>query len=146
MQTEIIASENHRFYFQVLALAIFDELFLKTVRDSFDEISRYEVKGEKCAGYINIDSADIDRNGLRERFIKLINMCLLGKVAVDISTEIGGELNTEVTIENNGFKFSFKITQYERNGEQGLELIEDPSGLPDDEKLGRVVELKITVA
>jgi hypothetical protein len=77
-----------------------------------------------------------------------------------IPDSITGDLNENVYITEGSFKFKFKIIKYERDGNHSFEvftiakhgpehdcnpeLIEELSSIPEDEELGRYVDLKIT--
>ena len=141
MNADQVARDNHTFYYVTVAMAMCDELFASAVIHSFDEPAQYGVMANgRFGGYIRVDSTDV-----KYRCSPKILANLLDRLITKIPDAITGEMNTDVVIIDDYFKFSFKITKYERNGEHSFEMVEDPTPLPDEEQLGRFVDLKITL-
>ncbi len=145
MDMNQVAKDNHAFYYCAVGLEMCSELFAQAVYYSFDEPTLYGITGGNQPGYINVDSTDIKNMCTHGSFKDAVRDGILNKVANKIPNSITGILNTKVLIIEDIYRFSFCITKYERNREYGFEIVEDPSSLPTNEQLGRLVNLKITI-
>ena len=140
-----IARDNHAIYYVVVPVHMCKRQFAQAVLESFDEPAQYGIEDPSYSGYIYIDATNIKLECSHGSFADDVADGLLGRVALKFPRGATGGLNTEVTVLHGIWKFAFKITQYERDGEHGYEPVTDPFPLPDDEKLGRFIELKITI-
>jgi len=146
MDTDQISRNNHSFYYGCVGLEMCEGLFIEAVLQSFDEPALYSIENENYAGYVNIDSTDIKNRCTHGSFMDAIRNGIISRVGMKIPRSITGDLNTEVEIIEGIYKFAFHISKYERDAAHRFEEITDPSSLPDDEQLGRFVDLKITIA
>jgi hypothetical protein len=121
------------------------EKFIDVVLDSFDEYAQYGVPEGNYSGYIRIDSTEIKKDCSHRSFADAVRAGIMWDVARSIPRAKLGEMNTETEVILGIYKFQFKIVQYERDSDHNFELVDDPTTLPDDEHLGRVVDLKITL-
>lgn len=141
MDANQVARDNHAFYYVAVAMAMCDDLFASAVVNSFDEPAQYGVPMDgRLGGYIRVNSIDI-----KHQCSPKILANLLDRLVMKIPDAITGKMNTDVVLVDGYFKFSFKITKYERGGEHNFEMVDDPLPLPDGEQLGRFVDLKITI-
>lgn len=142
-----IARDNHAFYYVVVPRHMCKSGFADVVCESLATSSptQYGIEDRSYSGYIVVDAIDIRRDCASGEFLDAVDNGLLGEVALKFPRGATGGLNTEVTILHGIWKFAFKITKYERDGANGYEPVEDPLPLPDGEKLGRFIELKISV-
>ena len=145
MDANRVARDNHAFYYVAVAMSMYEKNFATAVLNSFDEPALFGVEGGSYTGYIHIDSTDIKRNCSHGSFADEIRDGIISKVAMKIPQTIAGEMNTEVTVTQGIWKFSYKITKYERGSEHVFGPIDNPLSLPDGEMLGRFVELRITL-
>jgi hypothetical protein len=140
------ARGNHAFYVVVgmeMCEISFAHAFLESLWDA--RVVLYGVEHPAYSGYIEIDTSNIRDECSHGGMADDVTKGLLGKVAFNIPQSITGEMNTDVTIVHGIYKFSFKITKYERDYVHGYEPIEDPALADDVEKLGRLVQLKVTI-
>ena len=144
MDPSKIAKENHAFFFIAVGMAMCKSNFVSAVLDSFYEPALYGIENSMNSGYVRIDSTDIEK--FQAGFIDAVRAGILGKVAREVPYSVRGELNTEAEVIHGIYKFSFRVSQYERDGEHNFEIVEDLTFLPNDEKIGRLVELKITIS
>lgn len=140
-----VARDNHALYCAVVPLHMCKRLFASAVLESLDQPVLYSVEHNVYSGYILINTTDIEMNHSQERFTREVLAGLLGRVALEFPRTPTGEMNTDVTVVYEIWKFTFKITKYERDSAHRYEPVEDPLPLPDGEKLGRFIELKITI-
>lgn len=145
MDTNQIARDNHAFFYVAVAGSLCDEVFAGAVLHSFDEPAQYGVEGDHFSGYIRIDGTDIKKNRTHGSFADAVRQGICGRVAMRIPRSITGEMNTEAVVTYGIYKFSFKISKYERDGDNDFAIVEDPLPLPDSEQLSRFVDLKITI-
>ncbi len=142
-----IARDNHAIYYVVVPMHMCKAGFADVVCESLalSQAQQYGIEDPNYSGYIYIDATNIKLECSHGGFADDVADGLLGQVALKFPRGATGGLNTEVTILHGIWKFAFKITKYERDGEHGYEPVTDPLPLPDDEKLGRFIELKITI-
>ncbi|MBP9698052.1 MAG: hypothetical protein KBD65_02595 [Candidatus Moranbacteria bacterium] len=140
-----IARDNHAFYYVVVPRHMGKRGFAEAVLESFDEPAQYGIEDRAYSGYIYIDATNVKVECSHGGFADDVAGGLLGRVALKLPRGATGGLNTDVTIVDGVWKFAFRITKYERDGAHGYEPVEDPLPLPDGEKLGRFIELKISV-
>jgi hypothetical protein len=142
-----IARDNHAIYYVVVPRHMCKAGFADVVCESLalSRAQQYYIEDRNYSGYIVVDATDVRQNCASGDFLDAVDNGLLGQVALKFPRGATGGLNTEVTILHGIWKFAFKITQYERDGEHGYEPVTDPLPLPDSEKLGRFIELKITM-
>ena len=95
-------------------------------------------------GYIRVDSTAIGKEFLHG-FINAVQEGLIGEIVKNIPHSVLGELNEKTEVIQGIYRFSFKISGYERDSEHSFEVVDDPIILPENERIGRVVDLKITV-
>ena len=150
MKENTISRDNATFFVVAVGMSLGMGYFAQAVLDSFREISQFPTDNAGYPGYIRIDSSAI-RKEKEERwyeFVEKIRGGLLPKVSYGFSsvTDFKGDLAEQVLIKEGGYIFSFHIKQYERDVAHRFEIInpEDLDGIPEKEKLGRVVHLAIT--
>jgi len=158
MKPEIIARMNHAFYFGAVGMELCGSDAFDAVKYSLDHEGKALMGIEigDLSGYLEIDTTALisdypDDKQLARAFASAVNDRILGRVAhkIPYGKVIKGDLNDEVEIVEGIYKFNFKITKYERDRNHDCVLVDDPetlSSIPDDEILGRNVELKITIA
>ena len=144
MDQNKLAKENHAFFFTAVGMAMCKSNFVSAVLDSFYEPALYGIEGPINSGYVRVDSTDI-KSKFQAGFVDAVHAGILGKIARDVPYSVRGELNTEAEVIHGIYKFSFRVSQYERDGEHNFEIVDDPTFLPNDERIGRLVELKITI-
>ena len=150
MTPDKVARENHEFYYVAVAMSLcstaFPDFGQAVVHSLYDEsgLAQFGVEFSHYSGYIRIDTSQIGEC-FREGLANEVWSGIFGRMACAIPSSISGEMNTEVVLREGIYRFTFKIAQYERDAEHGWEIIDDPIPLPDDEKLGRVVNLCITI-
>jgi hypothetical protein len=123
-----------------------DEFFAYTVCNSLEAdrpVPYLIAMGEEISGRIDVDGTSIKN---RIGYIRAANWkAILRQVSDDISSAMEKkDLNTDVSIVVDPFRFHFRIEQYERNREHDYEKVDDPGELTDLEVPGRIVVLKIT--
>lgn len=150
MEAAKIARGNYAFFYVGVGMALCGEDFQQIVRESIyasDNIAQFSICGAMYEGYIQVDSGDVVRNCSHGSLCDDQDLRdLLGKVARKIARSVKGEMNTDATVTGDGYMFDFKITKYERDKAHDFEIVGNPLLLPDDEILGRFVELKISMA
>ena len=149
MDMNKVARDNHAFFFAAVGMALCSpsakEALLRSLYDNGS--MQYGIEQGEQSGYLRIDSTDIISQCSHGSLAEKVHEGILGKVAMKIPYDgIKGELNEEAEVIQGIYKFSFKIIQYERDREHGFEMVDSPSSLPEDEQLGRLVEMKITFA
>lgn len=153
MDANKIAKDNHMFYYVAVGQRMCDGDFTSATQESFFEPAQCSIEGDNFSGYIRIDSTNIikpdskgsERESLRKSFMSAVHQGICGSVAMRIPRSITGEMNTEAVVTHGIYKFSFKISKYERDSDHDFEEVKDPLPLPDGERLGRFVDLKITI-
>jgi hypothetical protein len=148
MDKNKIARDNHAFYYVVVGQVLCSDEFTLKIIGGIDESVLYGIEDDTrdtCTGYIEVDTSDIVDNSVQDTFVDDLRNDLLGKVALKIPQSIQGELNTDVVIAYHKWVFTFNITLYERDGTHRFELVEDPTPLPNKEKLGRIVRMTVSV-
>lgn len=146
MDAAQIARDNQAFYQVAVPINLCKRAFASAVLDSFDQPAQYALESGVYSGYIRIDATDIRLNCSHGSFRDEVLGGLLGKVAMEFPRDPTGDLKTDIVLVHDIWEFSFEITRYERDSEHEYEMVEDPLPLPDDEEIGRFVELKIRVA
>ncbi|MEI6649850.1 MAG: hypothetical protein WCL23_00255 [Candidatus Moraniibacteriota bacterium] len=120
--------------------------FLSAVLRSITDPAQYGIEDDSFSGYILIDATDISKKGYRSDFINKVkgdvNIC--GQVSRKIAGSVTGDMNTDAEVTIDSYRFQFKITKYERDRDHEWVMVEDPLPLPEEEVLGRFVELTIT--
>ncbi|MCF7815617.1 MAG: hypothetical protein K9M10_01680 [Candidatus Pacebacteria bacterium] len=145
MDANQVARDNHALYYTTVPLLLCNKEFGRVVVNGIDTPSQYPFEGN-YSGYIRIDASDVKRNCSDGSFTDEIIGGLLGKVALKFPRSPTGEgMNAVIIIDHEIWRFSFTITQYERDGDHGYEIVDDPLSLPEGEHLGRLIELKVTV-
>lgn len=127
------------------------EYFAQAVFDSSREMAQFPTDNVGYPGYIRINSSAIRKKGesFWFEFMQKVRGGLLSRASYEFSslTDFDGEFAEQVTFKKDGYTFSFHIKQYERDSAHSFEII-NPENLPDipeDEKLGRIVYLTITM-
>lgn len=152
MSAQKVATENKKIFLDCVRYALMEDMFHSVLAESFTRPVHYglgtasgsygilhvhtNVRGE-CENEVD------DRNKRREFFRAMSDFDLLGRVATLLGGAIGGDLNAEATIIENGYCFQFRITKY-IDPSRGHKFIENPLSATFCEKLLRVVELTIT--
>lgn len=147
MQQETVIQGNQGFFCVGLGFSACTTPFKEAVFSSFHERVQYGVEISEHTGYIRIDCTDIKARCSLGSFVKAVQNSLLDMVTTVVPSLIKGDLADEAEVVMDGYKFNFKIVQYERDREHEWEIIE-PSGLndiPNKEKLGRVMEMIVTI-
>lgn len=164
MKKITIARDNHATFYVAVGMAMCQENFISAIDDAqhYESCkSLFPFKSGDYGGYLEIDLNEIksacymagsllgiiDEIKLNDAFhecIHGINSGLLFEVATRVPNSIRGELNELVEICAGIYKFAFKITKYERDNEHSFEIVEDLSSIPEDEKIERFIELKIS--
>jgi hypothetical protein len=147
MKEEMVIKGNQGFFVVALGFSACTTHFKEAVFNSFHEKAQYGVEMGEHTGYIRIDCTDIKANCSHGSFVEAVRNSLLDMVTTAVPSRIKGELADEAEVVMDGYKFHFKIVQYERDGEHGWKIIK-PSGLkniPNKEKLGRVMDMVVTI-
>ncbi len=151
MEKETVCRDNSIFFIVAVGMSMGTEYFAQAVLDSFMQQAQFPTDNVGQPGYIRIDSSAIweKEEDLWWKFVsKVREEKLLPKVSYGFSsqTEFEGDLAERVTLKKDGYLFTFHIKQYERDSEHMFEIInpEDIEGIPENEKLGRMVYLAIT--
>jgi hypothetical protein len=153
MEKHTIISGNQAFFCVAIGMTMFLDDFASAVFRSFNETVQYGIEKGEYSGYIVIDSTNVRDDSkdigfveaARNIFAEDINNGLIKKIAYDLPYSIGGELADKAKVTSGIYKFSFKISKYERDGKHRFEMVKDPSHLPDKERLGRLVRLNIAI-
>lgn len=142
-----VARGNHAFYYLFAGMVMLGDDFVRAFLTSLTEerLVLFGIELSDHSGYIEIDTSDIIDQRSRGSMGGDARNGLLSEVAFKIPSAITGEMNTDVTIDYGIYRFSFRITKYERDGDHGFELIEDPTQAEKGERLGRFVALKVTI-
>lgn len=143
-----VARDNHAFFYAALPRYIGKRGFMNVVCESLaaGRPFQYNMDDRNFTGYVLVNATDVMRNCASGDFMDALVSGLLGQVALKFPRgPLADPMNTEVTITHDIWRFSFKITKYERDGKHEYQHVEDPSPLPDGEKLGRFVELEISL-
>jgi hypothetical protein len=150
MEKETIISGNHSFFLVAVGMSLCDQLCDQAFLSSLfgEGTAQHGIERGDYSGYLRINTTDIITNG---RNCDLANEVkegnLLGKLASKLlASEKKGELSDEAEVNMEGYRFRFKITNYERDREHDFQIVEDLSLLPEEEVIGRFVELKVTIA
>ncbi|MCK9378553.1 MAG: hypothetical protein M0P97_00200 [Candidatus Moranbacteria bacterium] len=139
MNTKIIARGNEAFFIANVAPKMFGVEFSQALLYGLRQSVLYGTEG----GYIRINGTSVGIYGeLAGKLRSRENV--IAEVAMQIPKNVSGDLSDEIHITHCGHKFSFKITEYERDADHNFRPINDLSIIPDDEKIGRLVELTIT--
>ena len=151
MKIETVSRDNAMFFVVTVGMSIGMEHFAHAVFNSSIEMAQFPTDNFGDNGYIRIDSSAIRKKGesFWFEFVEKIKDGLLSKVSYSFSskTDFEGEFAEQVTLKKNGYTFSFHIKQYERDFAHNFLIInsENVSDIPENEKLGRVVYLTITI-
>ena len=152
MKKVIIAKGNHAMYFGVLGMSLCSTNAIDATIGSINNGGKAQFGIERggFSGYLSINTTDIISNYSHGCLMRALNDGILGRVAHQIpyGDVIKGKLNEEVEVLEGLYKFSFKITKYERDRDHDCEMIDDLEKLdaiPDGENLSRVIELTITI-
>lgn len=146
MNKNQIAQGNLAFFLHVVGLHITTKEFASAVLQSFDEPVLYGIEDGDYSGYISVDSRNIKNNCSHGSFGDAVRGQIFNFVSMKLLRSVTGEMNTEAVIVHDIYQFDCKITKYERDNAHHFEVVDNPLLLPDDEHLGRFVELKITLA
>ena len=142
MDPNKIARDNHKFYYIDVGFGMCSHDFQIVLNTATIDKTALFYLGE---GYIQINCTDIKNEDELYTLRHKVAISLLSQVTQKISQSIGGELNSEVEITTmDNFVFSFKITMYERDSAHCYEMVTDLTDIPEDEELGRFVELHIS--
>lgn len=151
MEKKTVVRGNAVFFVVTVGMSLGNRDFAQAVMNSAWEMSQFPTDNVGQPGYIRIDSSAIREMG-EERcyeFIGKVRAGLLPSVSYGFSsaTKFEGDLAERVTLKKDGYVFSFHIQKYERDAAHRFAIIEpkDLTTVPEDEKLGRVVYLVITV-
>ncbi len=145
-KSEIIRG-NQGFFCVAVGLTICNKDFPSAVLQSLsDEQVQYGIEMENYSGYILIDSTEIIREFSQRSFADEVQNGILRTLSYELTSRICGELADEAEVAIRGYKFKFKISRYERDMDHVFEVIDNPSRLPNGERIGRFVDLKITFA
>lgn len=147
MKKTIVIQGNQGFFCVALGFSACTSHFKDAVFSSFHEKAQYPVEMGEYTGYIRIDCTDVKAKCSHGSFVEAVRSSLLDMVTVVVPSQIKGELADEAEVVMDGYKFNFKIVQYERDREHNWEIIEpsDLEDIPNKEKLGRVMELVVTI-
>jgi|GEM_PF-1399001 len=142
-----VAKDNHAFYFLAVGMAMCEDAFSKAVLESVfsEHKGLYAVEYATYSGYISIDTADIKKQYSQSALADAVRKGVFGDISMKIPYSVKGELNTDVEVTAGIFNFGFNISKYERDSEHNFEMVDDLSLLPEEERLGRFVSLKITI-
>jgi hypothetical protein len=136
-----IASGNQEFLDMVVGLEMCRPNFRSALLHSFEEPATLSFEHALYSGYVKIDATNVQR----ESFVAQVGGGILCRVALTLAASISGDMKDKASLTDSGYQFEFAITRYERDGEHGFEMVEDPVPLPSRERLGRFVELTITM-
>ncbi len=150
MDTEKIGAGNLLFYTEAVVAYLSGPDFAQAAFKSLYEPVLCGMEAGAHCGYLHVDARQINRFCSSGSFADAIRKGLLHWIVRRIERlfQANGALNTEATIVDGIWKFDFRITRYERDSDHRFEVIEDAAFLadvPDDERLGRYVELKISI-
>jgi len=145
MEKDKIILENQRFFCVTFGLiAVVDPNFKDAVFVSFNEPVQY---GAEAGGYIRIDCTKVKQACSQKSFAAEVRNEIFERVGAQVPAKITGELADEAEVVIDDYKFIFRISQYERDRRHNYALVEasDLAGLPENERLGRIMELQVTV-
>ncbi len=148
MEKNQIAAKNHLFYSIAVGLLFGTTDFGRAVIRSLVEKTQYSTEATTIPGYILIDSTEIEDMHPRRDLMDAVENGLLQSLSYDIYNSVTGEMNTNVDLVKDGYKFKFRITKHERGQEHGFEPlgdIKDFEEVADDEKIGYFCELTVTL-
>ncbi|PLX21267.1 hypothetical protein C0584_03010 [Candidatus Parcubacteria bacterium] len=150
MKIETVAHGNGLFLIINVGMCLGMRSFAHEILESIrEQIAQYPTDSCGAPGYIKVDISAIKEKGYGcdEQFETDVENGLFVKVSYGFSsrTEFEGELNEKVIIKKDNYEFLFHIKEYERDSANGFEIITPDKliGVPEDEKLGRVVYLII---
>jgi len=150
MKKQKVAQENALFFVVAVGMSLGERFFVQAVIESSMEMSQFPTDNVGYPGYIRIDSSAIREQG-EDRWYEFVGKISAGFLAIvsygfSSLTNYEGELNELVILQKDGYVFSFHIKQYERD-KSDFKIInpEDLVDIPEDEQLGRVVYLTITL-
>ena len=151
MNERKVAQDNAMFFVIAVGMSFGTEYFAHAVLDSFMDISQFPTDNVGYPGYIRVNSSPIKERGKEEwfKFGDKVQNGFLTKVSYEFSsaTKFEGDYSEKVVIEKEGYLFSFHIKEYERSSDYNFVII-NPEMLvdvPEDERLGRVVYLTISL-
>jgi hypothetical protein len=149
MNKDAVARKNHLVLYVRLPLIVSERNFQAALLESLWEegIAQYPFSSRNSpdSGYVHIDTKSVITNCSHGSLEEAIRSGLLQQLVLMFPRETSGELNTSIVVVHDRWRFTFTITKYERDSEHDYEMVEDPLLLPDDEVLGRFIELKITI-
>lgn len=151
MEPRTVARDNALFFLTAVGLGLSERgcshVALVCLLD--DEEGHYPTDNVGHPGYIRFDLSVIRQAGedFKQRLIESIQGDILQKISFGLSsrTEFEGDLCERWTVSRDGYVFSFRIVEYERDQDHSFVRV-GPEGLPDiseEETLGRVVVLTI---
>lgn len=152
MKKQQIAQENKKIFIDCVRYALMEDAFHQTVTQSFYGPAHYGLgTASSSYGVLQIqtnvgcnDGNEVNDRNQRRAFMRTMrDFDLFGRVASLIRDAIGGVLNSEADVIENGYCFQFRITKY-MDQENQHKFVEDPRAVTHPNMLLRVVELTIT--
>ncbi len=140
MEKVAVARTNHVILCTLLRLILAQQDFKRVMwHGIFDAPPQYTFERSGLNGYIRFDtSLVISKGALAED----IDKGLFRQLATNIPQTALGEMNEQILVMSDLWRFTFTITQYERDSEHGYKMVDDPLLLPDNETLGRVIVMQ----
>ncbi len=149
MKKETIANENKTFFISSVGMILVLDFFIWTIVESREDTPQFSTDTIGYPGNIEINYSSIKEGGQSfwNIFIEKIQNGLLKKLSLKfkLSTNFEGDFSERVTLEEDGYIFSFHIKKYERDINHDFEIIspDDLGKIEENEKLGRIVSLTI---
>jgi hypothetical protein len=145
MDSITVARNNRLFYYVPVMMSMIKNAFLKVTLHSVTNPALYGIEYDDFSGYVLIDATDIPDEWKSDFMDKVkgdYDIC--GQVSRKIAGSVTGDMNTDAEVAIDSYRFCFRITKYERDRNHEWVMVEDPLSLPEEEALGRFVELTIT--
>ena len=156
MNTQRVVKGNVLFYYLAVSMEMRLQEFIEAALKSLDKPFQYRINTmtlEYLSGFINIDCTDIKKKklwGCFEHDIDFQGCWLLGRVAREIKKDsptgnFGADIEIIINSKTVKYKFAFHVSGYVRDSKHNFDIVHDPLSIPDNEVIGHVVDLKITV-
>lgn len=129
-----------------LGTSVFPQVFLEGL---LHEETHFPTDITGKPGYIKFDFSAIRdlSEADQKRFVAAVRENIFRRVSHGFHSRLqyDGDYCERVTVALEGYEFAFHIRQYERDSENGFEIVDSDalSDIPEDETLGRVVWLTV---
>jgi len=150
MEKVKIITDNGYFYILVVGKALGFGVFAQAILESYGEedfvLFPTDIIDRTRLGYIKVDLSAVRVSWADFRAAIEGNLFVMASYEFSSATRFEGDFYEKVSFEKDGYKFSFEVTEYERDQEHGFKRIsrKELSDIPEKEKVGRLVVLTIT--